>query len=251
MDLYVDIGNTAIKFGCVSNKEMEVLSTINTEWLVKSEYPLDFDFPTAFVDGIKRVFISSVAPKACRKVVECFENLDKDIYFINPNDDAGVKINIDDPNELGSDLLADLAAGYALYGSPLLIIDLGTVTKLLFIDKNATFSTCSFLPGFELTFRTLGQNTELLPKVNMGRIKPLLENHNTNDVILASTYYSHIDMLNGMVKRYQREVGYPFKVVITGGNASYIKESKEVEFEFDLVDNLCLKGIKIIVDRKG
>ena len=250
MDLYIDIGNTATKFGIYRNNEIFLLSVIRTESYMNSNNILNFDFSNEFIESIDRVIVSSVVPKASQKIADCFSYHHKEIYFISPKDDSGVKIEIDDINELGSDLLCDLAAGYYLYKSPLLIIDLGTVTKFLFIDKNGVFSTCAFVPGLELTLQTLSKNTALLPKISVSDINPFLDNHNTKDVLMASTYYSHIDILNGMVERYQKEAGYSIKVILTGGNTNLICKDMELEFQYEIVEELCLKGIKVIMDRK-
>ena len=250
MRLFIDIGNTATKIATFENEKMSIFAVVDTEKILKGEITLESIFPTNLISNIEDAYVSSVVPVVAHMINDHFELLNKEIDFVHPWDDSGVKINIDNPKELGADLLCDLAAGYHLFGSPLLIIDLGTVTKFLFIDDKGVFSTCSFLPGLELTFRTLGQNTALLPKVEMGNIKPLLDNHNTVDVIMSSTYYSHIDMLNGMVKRYRDALNYPFKIILSGGNANKIKDTNELNFEYEYVDNLCLLGIKIISERK-
>lgn len=245
MNLYIDVGNTASKFAVNNLEELSLIFVIDTKKLLSDPSLLEEVIKDK---KIENAYISTVVP-AIKEVFESFfKEKNINIDFISPLDDAGLKINIDYPEELGTDLLCDLAGGYQLYSSPLLIIDLGTATKFLFIDNNGVFSTCAFVPGLELTLKTLNSNTALLPKIDIGEIKPLLDCHNTKDVLMASTYYSHIDMINGMVNRYQKEVGYPFKIVMSGGNAIHIKE--KMNFEYEIKQNLCLIGIKIIADRK-
>ena len=125
-------------------------------------------------------------------------------------------------------------------------MDLGTATKFLLIDDKGVFSTCAIIQGLELSLRNLAQNTALLPMLSFDEVKPLLENRNTKDVLVSSAYYSHVDMINGMVARYKKEVGYPLKVVLTGGNIKNIK--KDLDFEYETKDYLCLLGIKVIVN---
>jgi len=248
MNLLIDIGNTAIKFGVYRNNKIEVFLINNTKDVIESKNPLDFDLPANIIDDIERVFISSVVPEINIKFQNYFEKINKEVNFISPLDESGVKINIDYKEELGTDLLCDLAGANDLFKAPILIVDLGTATKFLFIDKNGVFSTCAIVPGLELTLQTLNKNTSLLPKIELGDIKPLLENHNTKDVLMASAYYSHIDMINGMVNRYKKEVGYPFKIVMSGGNAKLIID--KLDFDYETIEFLCLYGIKIIADRK-
>lgn len=240
MNLYIDIGNTATKFGVDYGDSIEIIFTISTKEAINSLNTALDSIPGKF----DNVYISSVVPEATKALEKAF---DVPVKVISPLEDSGVIIKIDYPEELGTDLLCDLAGANELFGHPCLIIDLGTATKFLFIDKDGVFSTCSIVPGIELSLNTLSKNTALLPRIDIQEVKPLLDCHNTNDVLMSSVFYSHIDMINGMVNRYKKEVGYPFDIVLTGGHVDFIKD--HLNFSFKTKYSLCLHGLKVITER--
>ena len=245
MNLYIDVGNTATKFA-VDNEDVvkHVLTTDTSKILENVDY-----FLMPLPDNFEKVFISSVVPDVSDCLKKYFlRKYNIEPSFINPHDECGLKIDIDNQNELGADLLCDLAAANHLFKYPLLVIDLGTATKFLFIDNQGVFYTCAIVQGLELSLKNLSKNTALLPLLSFEEVKPLLENKNTKDVLVSSAYYSHVDTINGMVKRYKEATNYPFTIVLTGGNINIVKD--DLDFEYQVVNNLCLLGIKVIVEKR-
>lgn len=241
MNLYIDIGNTATKFGVDYEEKVELVFTMSTKEAINRPQIVLSSIPGEY----KNVYISSVVPEATESFSKLFENK---VKIISPLSDSGIKINIDYPEELGTDLLCDIAACNKLFGYPSLIIDLGTATKFLLIDDKGVFSTCAIVPGIELSLATLSKNTALLPRIDIQEVKPLLESHNTKDVLMSSVFYSHIDMINGLVARYKKEVNYPLQVIVTGGHVDFIKN--HFNFDYKLKYNLCLHGLKVIAERE-
>lgn len=243
MNLYIDIGNSAIKFGVDNNSSAELIFFIVTKNIDREE------LANKLPKDIDNIYISSVVPNALNELSKVLKDIyNKDIIPVNTNDDSGVNIKIDNPKELGNDLLSDLAAASHFYGYPILVIDAGTATKILYIDEFNTFSSCAIVPGLEMQFKSLNSETAQLPLIEEKKVKKLLECHNTIDVITSSCFYSHIDMINGLIARYEKEIGHPVKKVVTGGHMKSIY--KDLNFDYDYDPTLCLKGIKVIAERK-
>ena len=242
MNLYIDVGNTATKFAIDKNDKLDFLFAISS-----SEILNDVTILTNRLEliNINNIYVSSVVPAISQNLKSYFQKHNKNIEFINSDFDAGIKIEVDDKNELGSDLLCDLAGANKETNYPFLVIDLGTATKFLFVDNKGVFSTCAIIQGLELSLLNLSKNTALLPKLSFSEVKPLLENRNTKDVLMSSAYYSQVDMINGMVRRYLEAAGYPFNIILTGGNIDIIK--KDLNFTYKEVHNLCLEGIEVLV----
>ena len=239
MKLLVDIGNTAIKFASVNNGDFSYLFRLYN-------HEISLEKIKEFIKGdIEEVYISSVAPKICSNFKLILKELNiTNIKEIDVSMNKSVEINIDDKNELGSDLLCDIVACKKLYGNSLAIVDFGTATKILFIDKDGVFSSCAIFIGSEQAKKSLSSATELLPLTATKEVKSISKCHNTVDVINSSVYYSELYSVKGIINQYESDVGYKVKVILTGGNASpFIKEFKDAIYDKDLV----LKGLYYLI----
>ena len=242
MKLLIDIGNTMLKCGVSDDKNVRLLFRVSSK-NIEEEFLKELEKHIK-IDEIENVTIASVVPDALAKVKSLIK--DKKVVVISSLMDSNVKIKIDDPKELGTDLLSDLAAAKDKYGNDLLIVDLGTASKFLYLNSEGEFSSCAITPGIKMSLNMMFNNTALLPDIELSEVKNLLDCHNTKDVLSSSAYYSHIAMVNGIVKRYLKEINHPVTIIVTGGNSFLLKE--KLDFEYILDENLCLYGIKVIRD---
>ena len=84
------------------------------------------------------------------------------IFRVGPGVRTGFRIRIDDPSQLGGDLVADTLAGLTEYGAPLIILDAGTVTTLAVVDSSRTYLGGCILPGIRSSATLLKSTTCLL-----------------------------------------------------------------------------------------
>ena len=197
MKLLVDIGNTTTEFGLLHEGEFSYVGRI-------IDPLIELDSIKKILNGVKvdEIYISSVAPNVCNKLKEILKSIYSiESKVIDVTMDVDLKIEIDHREELGADLLCDLVGAYKYYGSRLAIVDFGTATKILFIDKDGVFNSCAIFPGYEKSKRILANTTELLPMVENIKIKPISECHNTKDVINSSAYYSQLFTVDGIIKK--------------------------------------------------
>ena len=240
MKLLIDIGNTATKFGYLDD-EFHYLSRC-----FNSDINYDKLDEILSLDNIESVYVSSVAPKVSLLIKEYFADRYKiEIKHIKTQELGKLQIKIDHTEELGLDLFCDLLGAIYKYQTPCLIVDLGTASKILLIDKNNVFSSCVILPGMGISKQILSEATALLPKTDSDGVKKLSESRNTIDVINSSVYYGHVDMINGLLERYEKEIGYDCLHIFTGGNASKVLKDIKAPYIYD--ENLCLEGLSIYV----
>lgn len=154
--------------------------------------------------------------------------------------------DIDNPDELGGDLAADIAYAKEILSDSTIVFDLGTVTKYLVLDKNGRFIGCGFAPGLESTINGFHNKTALLPEVeNFELEKVVLIGKNTAQAMTNGIYYMTVEGILGICKRVEAELGYHLKKVLTGGNSVHFKEELS-SFFYD--QNFTLKGINFIYD---
>ncbi len=252
MILVVDIGNTNIVAGCVEGKDIlfrERLSTAHRA--TKLEYSVLFK--TAFdmygIDykAIDGAIISSVVPSVTNVVKEAIENLCKiNVMVVGPGVKTGVSIVIDNPAQLGSDLVVDAVASVEEYSVPQIVIDLGTATTVSAIDKNKRFLGGAILPGVAVSHDALIGKTSQLPKVAFEKPKKIIGS-NTIDSIKSGILYGNAGAIDGIIERFEEELGEKCTVIATGGLAKVIVPLCRREIIVD--EDLLLKGLMLIYEK--
>lgn len=249
--LIVDIGNSQIEFGFFSENSLIGKTRFETQKLA-NEY--DNKLLKNFISklGIKKEeieggMIFSVVPHLTRLVQIIIKGeIGVSLKIFDPKSVlADFKADIDNKEEVGQDLIADILGAIHYYGAPVVVTDLGTVTKNIIIDKDGVFQGVSFFPGLTMNARVLSDKTAQLPHIDDVQKPKLYFGKNTIDAMTSGIYYCHIASVKRFMERTDEYFGYTFKKVITGGFANFLKD------DFDspkyIVDpELVLKGMHLI-----
>lgn len=255
MNLCIDVGNTTIGMGFFKEEKLikKIVLTIDLK-KTKDEYisvlkrtlhENDFD-----VKEIQNIILSSVVPSINGQLKMALADLfGIEPMLIAPGIKTGLIIHVDNPSEIGNDLIAVMVGVKDKYSYPCLIADLGTASKILLIDKDGAFTTCTIMPGLSISAATLTSKTALLPEISFTEPKTVLA-RNTIDAINAGVVYGHADMVDGLIRRFEKEIGYKCKHILTGGGSMYIKNVLQEEYIYD--PDICLYGLnRIIVRNEG
>lgn len=252
MNLCVDVGNTTIGFGVFEENKLLIKFNIQTNRF-KTETEFSLSIAELFkqnhlpIGNIDKIIYSSVVPQVNHELKQALTSVfNCRILTISSGMKTGIMMKIDNPNELGNDLVADLVAGKTLYSYPLLIVDLGTASKILLIDKDGYFSSALIMPGLSVCAKALTDSAVLLPSVGLDQTPKFLAK-NTVEAMNNGLLYGHAEMINGLVKRFEKELGYECKVVVSGGNAKYVKNLLPAEYLYD--EQLVLKGLNILLEK--
>ena len=255
MNLCIDVGNTTIGMGFFKEEKLikKIVLTIDLKKtkdeyisvLKRTLYENDFD-----VKDIKNIILSSVVPSINGQLKMALVDLfGIEPMLIAPGIKTGLIIHVDNPSEIGNDLIAVMVGVKDKYSYPCLIADLGTASKILLIDKDGAFTTCTIMPGLSISAATLTSKTALLPEISFTEPKTVLA-RNTIDAINAGVVYGHADMVDGLIRRFEKEIGYKCKHILTGGGSMYIKNVLQEEYIYD--PDICLYGLnRIIVRNEG
>lgn len=239
----IDIGNTQISLGIFNDEKI-----INSYGFSVADFNKDnFSLFLSKIRELKDIdngLISSVVPSITLKVKESIEDITKvEIPILKNEDNKFVSLLVDNPSEVGSDLIADLVAAKSIYGYPCLIIDFGTLTKNLLIDRKGNFVKASFTPGFDIAFRSMSEKAELISSYRMSSFSKDYLGSNTFDAMSSGVYYSQISSALYLIKQVKKDYGEDTKVIITGGFSNLLNNELK---EFIIDKDLTLKGIHII-----
>lgn len=252
MILVIDIGNTNIVAGCVDGKNIlfrERLSTAHRATRLEYGVLLKTAFDMYGVDykAIDGAIISSVVPSVTNIVKEAIEKLcGINVMVVGPGLKTGISIIIDNPAQLGSDLVVDAVAGIEEYPLPQIIVDMGTATTVSVIDKQKQFLGGAILPGVAVSHDALIGRTSQLPKVAFEKPKKIIGS-NTIDSIKSGILYGNAGAIEGIVDRFESELGEKCTVIATGGLARVIVPLCKRDIIVD--EDLLLKGLMLIYEK--
>lgn len=249
MILAIDIGNTNIVLGCIRDSEILFEARMATDRIktgdqycveLKSMLEL-FHVPLSEIDGC---ILSSVVPQVQQAMVGAVERLiGKPCLTVGPGLKTGLQIKIDNPAQAGSDLIVGAVAAIEAYGAPLCIIDLGTATTICVIGRDGSFLGGSIAPGVMLSLNALSSGTAQLPGISLEQPKKVIGT-NTVDSMRSGLLLGSAAMLDGMIERVEEELGYPTRVVATGGLSKFIVPLCKRDIEID--ENMLLRGLEIL-----
>lgn len=254
MILAIDIGNTNIVLGCVDDEKtyfIERLSTIKTK--MELEYAIDIKM-VLDIHGIdpaqlEGAIVGSVVPQITNIVKEAAEKiLKKKTLVVGPGVKTGLNILMDNPAQLGSDLVADTVAGIAEYEPPLLIFDLGTATTVSVVDAKKNYIGGMIYPGVNVSLNALTANASQLQGIGLEPPKRMI-GKNTIECMKSGVLYSSAASLDGIIDRMEAELGQPVTAIATGGLAKKIVPYCKRKIILD--DDLLLKGLQIIYKKNS
>lgn len=249
MILAIDIGNTNIVIGCIKESEcifVERLSTVRTK--TELEYAIDiknvldiYHIKKADLEG---GIISSVVPQITTIAKLAVEKiLKKEVLVVGAGIKTGLNIRIDNPAQLGSDLVVDSVAALAEYRAPMLIFDLGTANTVCVIDKNKNYIGGMIYPGIGVSLDSLTAHASQLGGISLDAPEHII-GKNTTDCMKSGMIYSSAAAIDGIIDRLCEELEGEVTVVATGGLAKKIVPFCRRNIILD--DNLLLKGLAII-----
>lgn len=252
MILVTDIGNTNIVIGCVDKDKIYFKERISTnhsatdlEYTITIKTALEIHDVTA--DMIKGAIISSVVPSVTNtfsKAVEKYCQIKP--MVVGPGIKTGLSIVIDNPAQLGSDLVVDAVASINNYPLPQIIVDMGTATTFSAIDKKCNYLGGVITTGMSVSLEALVNRTSQLPKVAFETPKKVIGT-NTVDSIKSGIMYGTASSIDGMIERIEEEFGEKCTVIATGGLAGVIAPLCKKKIIID--DDLMLKGLMLIYNK--
>ncbi len=252
MVLAIDIGNTNIVIGKYIDGKLSYVTRFMTDpkkseaeyaVYIKSILSLD-EFGTNDVSG---AIISSVVPPLTKRIKIAIKMLyGIDALVVGPGIKTGINLQVDNPSQVGADLICACVGAYNKYTSPVLIVDMGTATKLMLVDKNAVFVGVSIIPGVELSLRALSGGTAQLPQISLDAPDKVMAK-NTVECMQSGVVFGNASMIDGMYERVISECGGIATFVATGGYAKTIIPYCKSNIKLD--ENLILDGLYIMYEK--
>ncbi len=253
MILVIDVGNTNITFGVFKGKELTTSFRMMSKTAHTSdEYGVEL-LTMLGMNGVKKeeiegVMIASVVPQVMHALVNAIvKYIDKKPYIVGPGIKTGIKVTIDNPKEVGPDLIVDSVAAFEIYGGPVLVVDYGTATTYVPINEKGEFYAGVVSPGIRISASALWEGTAKLPEIEIKKPGSILA-RDTISSMQAGLIYGQIGQTEYIIDEIKRASSCPeMKVVATGGLGRLIADETD---SIDIYDpTLTLKGLQILYDK--
>ena len=252
MILAIDVGNTNTVIGCLDGGEISHVFRLSTnadktadEYAVEIGNVLDFHgVARAEIDGAA---ISCVVPPltgALKNAVKQLAGVNAIIVGVGVK--TGMNIMIDDPGTLAGDMVATAVGALAAYTLPVIVVDLGTATKLFVLDSAGSFIGGAIMPGVSISMNALAACSSLLPRVPIEAPAKCLSS-NTIDCMKSGSVFGAASAIDGMTERFEAELGQKAQIVATGGLADAVYRHCKRDIVFD--PHLILRGLGIIYEK--
>ena len=249
--LAVDIGNSSICMGCVTDHTVSFAERMNAdrrktelEYAVLCKTVLDLhNTPVSSLDG---AVISSVVPPLTDLVAAAIKKLTGiDAMTVSPGIKTGIgKIA---PN-VGADLVVGAVAAAECYGAPAVIIDLGTATTITAIDEKRNFLGGVIYPGIQLALQSLESGTAQLPHIELKAPQKTIHT-DTASSMRAGIVFGSAGAVDGLLDRMLDEMHSPAVIIATGGLAPMVVPYCRHEIILD--EHLLLKGLDLIYHKNN
>lgn len=250
MLLAIDIGNTNIVLGVFDGEKLVSstrLSTNNTETEMEYSVKIKAFFDLHDIEDIDGAVMCSVVPSLVRTLKRAIKLVcGVDTLVVGPGVKTGLNIKIDNPAELGADIVSGCVAAIKKYSLPAIVFDFGTATTASVIDKNGSCLGCAIMCGVKTAIRSLASGTSLLHDIDISAPQNII-GKNTIDSMKSGSVIGTAAMLEGMVNRFEDELGEKATVIVTGGLGGAIARNCGIDIVVD--DNLLLDGLRFIYEK--
>ncbi len=251
MILCFDIGNTHIVMGIVDNDKIKQTIRFATNTMITED-----EYAVKFIETIKGsgynpkdfdgVIVSSVVPSLDKIMKGAFEKyFQLTPKFVGQGIKSGLHIRIENPKQLGADLLVGAVGAYHKYLENLIVVDLGTASKFVVVTEKGEILGGAIAPGVQSSLNSLFSSAAKLSQVNLEVPKNVI-GRDTTTCIQSGSVYGFASLIEGMVSRIKNEIGEA-KVVLTGGLSEVMKNVLNLEYVYE--PNLLIEGLIVLYNK--
>ena len=246
MILTIDIGNSNIVLGGVEGSEICFEARLRTDATKTSdEYCIDLkmilEVYGVSAENIEGSIIASVVPQVLNSMQTAVKKLTgKAALVVGPGLKTGLNIQIENPAHTGADLVVGCVAALREHKAPMIIVDMGTATTMIVLDKKSAMIGGCIMPGVKISMDALTDRTALLPGLQLDQPKKAI-GRNTIDCMRSGIMMGAACTIDGMIERMEAELGYETTVIATGGIAKFVIPMCKKKIIYD--KDLLVKGL--------
>ena len=250
MILVIDIGNSNIVFGIFNNDEILSEFRIDTSRAKNASiYEASFRDhlleKNIAIDQIKLQLLSSVVPDVTQAIEDmCIHLFGKKPLRAGRETFHKLPLSILNPNQIGTDLVANALFAHENYKEDCIVVDFGTALTFTAVDANGSIIGVNIAPGLKTAMKALSGNTAQLPEIPLEFPKQVIGT-DTVSAIQAGIMIGYTGLVKHMLNTMKTSLAPNCKTLATGGLSTILNH---LHNEFDKVDqHLTLKGLLAMI----
>ena len=232
MILTVNIGNTHITVGGYEQDTLRFCGRLHSDTAATvDEYAIRLvnllSLHGASPAQIEGGILGSVVPVLSGRVLSALRILcNARILTVGPGLKSGIKLRLDNPAQLGAELLCGAVAALAECPGPLVVISADTAISLMAVNAKQELVGGVILPGPQLSMNALVQKTAQLPQIDpAARAPESVLGKSTSACLQNGFVLGTAGMLDGLASRFCAELGPETKFYATGNLPRTIREA--------------------------
>ena len=254
MLLAVDIGNSNVVFGLYQGTEL--LHTFRVATVLtrtEDEYGVLLRELLALRklewNVVEAAIIASVVPQLTDVLADAIRSaFAREPVVVGPGLKTGMPVLYENPREVGADRIVNAVAAYERVHGAVIVVDFGTATTFDCISEKGEYLGGVIVPGVRVGLDALLSRAAKLLPIELAA-PPRVLGRNTTHALQSGIIHGYAAMVDGLVERLVEELGFPCRIIATGGLSSLIgKHTKRIE---ELDPNLTLEGLRILYERNS
>jgi type III pantothenate kinase len=255
MLLAVDIGNTNVVLGLYEGPRLEHtlrIATVRTrtadEHSVLLKQLLDLrGLSPATIDA---AIVASVVPPLTEVVARAIRQAcgHEPLVVGGPGLKTGIRIRYDNPREVGADRIVNAVAAHERGQGSAIVVDFGTATTFDCVSADGEYLGGVIVPGVQVSLDGLLGRAAKLTRIELAE-PPQVIGRNTPNAMQSGIVYGYASLIDGLVDKIVAELGFPCRVIATGGLASLIApHARRVD---EICPDLTLDGLRLIYEKNS
>ena len=248
MFLGFDIGNTRTTIGIYSQDKIIPLKLFHykTQKEISSENLKRKILKEIDPANYSSAFFSCVVPSLKETYLNLFrQEFKKDLFEISSSSKLKIKINYDNPKELGIDRIVNAEAVFNEYQDEAIIVDLGTAITFCVLLAGGSFEGGLIVPGVKTMMDSLRGKAAHLPTCTYEKPEVFIAKDSFN-AVKAGFFYGSLALIEGLILKIEAYYQKKFKIILTGGFSKTVGDNLSLPNKVDPL--LTMKGLKYIYD---
>lgn len=232
MILTVNIGNTHITVGGYEHDTLIFCGRLHSDPAATTdEYAIRLvnllSLHSVSPAQIEGGILGSVVPVLSGRVLAALHILCKArILTVGPGLKSGIRLRLDNPAQLGAELLCGAVAALSESVGPLVVISADTAISMMAVNAKQELVGGVILPGPQLSMNALVQNTAQLPQIDPAAKAPeSVLGKSTSACLQNGFILGTASLLDGLAERFCAELGPQTAFYATGNLPLSIREA--------------------------